>query len=171
MYHNIYFFSNTHLFATHNNQTYSINKNCTLKLTNVTNSDQIEICDFNFNKITICPNTASTCNFYKVLKLENSLFIEIVATSFENLTQKINTKNCEVFIYSNALRIINQKAKPAFNILNGFKSSITGSEVIPLYDTKMACTWLSSETFFNGLANYGFKLENILYDGRLRRKY
>ena len=117
---NIYIFSKLFLNAKHQNQTYSINKNCTLKIENVKESENIEIyCpQYKNQSIFINPFTAKSCNFFNVWNLNSDIFIEIISTSFNNLIQKIHTQNCEVFLYQNSLRLIYENICYTYNYEN-----------------------------------------------------
>lgn len=69
------------------------------------------------------------------------------------------------------IKVVSDGSYLNFFILNGFKSSITGDEIFPLYDFVSFDTWLKREVFLVGLSSYGFRLENILHGGSFKAKY
>lgn len=100
----LYIFSRGDFFVEANGQSHPINKNCVCKITNIEHNNIRFYNDV--GTIIINLKKPKSCNYYRVWKLNENLFIELIATSFNNLNQKVSTKNFEVLFYDKAIRIL-----------------------------------------------------------------
>lgn len=104
---NIYIFSQNAFNIEFNNQQFNINKNQSLKILHGQDCQNVLVKNINgeFN-LNLTSQTPS--NFYKCWNYNNDIFYEIITTSYNCLLEKFATKNCEVFVFDNAAKIIYQ---------------------------------------------------------------
>ena len=104
---NVYIFSRNNFVVEHKNKALLVNKNSTLKLTDI-KDDVVKFYSPSRpqNAYPLNLNNLQTCNYYRCNKFNNDFYVELIAASFDNLLQKFNTSSCEVYVYEETVRII-----------------------------------------------------------------
>lgn len=118
----VYVFSFEPFVVSLQNKIFNVNKNAHVELSGMQENDTIQIFQQNEpNKIlTINPLKIKTNNFVRKNFCDNNLFLQIVATDFSNLIQKISIKDAEIFIYENSVRLIFQNSCYTHSYTNSF---------------------------------------------------
>lgn len=99
-----YIFSKNNYKIFFNNNQYNINDATFCKITNILPDCVIKIED-DLQSLEINLKKLQTCNFCRVHKLNNTYCVEIIGINFNNIYEKQNTKNCEIILYDNVIRL------------------------------------------------------------------
>jgi len=129
---------------------FSINKNSICKVSYARENDYVQIKNEE-NFINIDLKKISFNNFYRVWKTTQNIYVEILSTSFNNLKQKLKSKNFEVYIYETAIRVI-YKEECTSHVYNSLDTSYM------LEDDNFLYLFNSKNILILDIKNFSFSL-------------
>lgn len=125
----IYIFSSKNFYVTHQNKEYILNKNSILKITDFNYYDFIIIYDKLSNQeLKLYPHCKNSTNYYNVYTLGQDKYIEIIASNYSNLLCKLCKKNTEVYVFENAIRLIDNEQCFCSSFEGNSKSHLIASD-------------------------------------------
>ena len=118
-----YIFSMLDFKIIFNNKEYNIGEKAYCRITSILPDSKI-IVKNNCGELEINLRNLKTNNNFRVFNQNGNTFIEILGTGFCNVLEKHKTKNCEVVVYNNSVRLFYDEICYTYSFENSSQKSL-----------------------------------------------